>query len=444
MTKMTQLEVARAGRISPEMSAVATAEGIDPETLRQDIAAGRTVIPANPAHRSLRPVGIGRGLRIKVNANIGLSGAVTASAEGEASKLDVALAAGADAVMDLSTGSSEAMASARRAVIARSSVPVGTVPIYQAAVQAQERGGAVVGMTAEEMFRAVEEHAADGVDFVTVHCGVNQAALEALRASRRLTGVVSRGGAFTVAWMLHHGEDNPFYSGFDRLLDIARRHDVTLSLGDGMRPGCIADATDAAQVAELVTLGQLVERARDAGVQVMVEGPGHIPLHQVQANVTLAKALCHGAPFYVLGPLVTDSAAGHDHVAAAIGGALAGWAGADFLCYVTPAEHLGLPDAAHVHEGVVAARIAAHAADLARRLPSAWQRDRAMSLARREMDWQGQIAQAIDGRRACELRQRLNPATAGGSGGDERKPCSMCGDLCAIEIAKRAMGGGCL
>jgi phosphomethylpyrimidine synthase len=413
------------------MEAVAAAEGLDPEALRDAVAAGHVVIPANPRHGSLLPRGIGRGLSVKVNANIGTSG-LASDLAGELAKLDVALAAGVDAVMDLSTGGAAAgIDAARRAIVDRSTVPVGTVPIYQAAVEARETYGAMVEMTADDLFAAVEAHAADGVDFMTVHCGVNQAAVEALRASARVADVVSRGGALTIAWMLRHRAENPLYEQFERLLEIARRHDVTLSLGDGMRPGSVADAGDAAQMHELITLGQLVLRARAAGVQVMVEGPGHVPIHQVQAQVQMAKTLCHGVPLYVLGPLVTDSAPGYDHITGAIGGAIAAWAGADFLCYVTPAEHLGLPTAEHVREGIIASRIAAHAAALARGSGSAWQSDISMSRARKALDWQAQLRQAIDPVRAQQMRCALNPS--------ETPACSMCGDLCAMDIVSRAL-----
>lgn len=427
---MTQLELARQGAITPQMAAIAEEEGIDEQALREAVASGLIVIPANINHPDLKPAGIGRGLRIKVNANIGLSGAAQHPEE-EESKLAVALEAGADAVMDLSTGTPGEIDAARSRVIAACPVPVGTVPIYQAAVRATEERGAVVEMTADDMFAAIEAHAQDGADFVTVHCGVTRAAIDALRASGRVMDIVSRGGAFLAAWILHHGRENPLYEQFDRLLGIVRKYDVTLSLGDGFRPGSILDATDAAQLTELITLGQLVLRSRAAGVQVMVEGPGHIPLHQVKANVQVAKAVCHDAPFYVLGPLVTDIAAGYDHIAGAIGGALAGWAGADFLCYVTPAEHLGLPTPEHVREGVIASRIAAHAAGLARGDARAWSEDRAMSEARKKLDWPGQMHAALDRGRAEQLRCALNPTGI--------KTCSMCGELCAVEMVGRAL-----
>lgn len=415
------------------MEAVAAAEGVSPDRLREDLARGLTVIPANPGHRALVPGGIGRGLRVKVNANIGTSAAYP-DPERELDKLRVALDAGADAVMDLSTGEPADIDRARQMVLAHSPVPVGTVPIYQAGLEALERRGAIVAMTADDIFAVIDGHAQDGVDFITVHCGVTRAALDALRSTGRVADVVSRGGAFLVAWMLHHGRENPLYEQYDRLLEIARRHDVTLSLGDGFRPGAIADAGDAAQLTELTILGDLVIRARRAGVQVMVEGPGHVPLDQVEANVRMAKSVCRGAPFYVLGPLVADVAPGYDHIAGAIGGAVAGWAGADFLCYVTPAEHLGLPDAGHVREGIVAARIAAHAADIARGRPEALARDRRMSVARKALDWEEQFRLAIDPGRARRLREALNPGA--------EEACSMCGPLCAMRIVAEALAPG--
>ncbi|MEW6399291.1 MAG: phosphomethylpyrimidine synthase ThiC [Bacillota bacterium] len=426
---MTQLEMARQGMISPAMIRVAEEEGLSPEQVRGAVAAGTTVIPANPDHGALLPRGIGAELRTKVNANLGVSTEFP-NLEREEAKLQAALEAGADALMDLSTGDPEVVARCRRLVLEASPVPVGTVPVYEAAVRAQARHGSIVQMDAGELWEVIEEHAASGVDFVTVHCGVTRYALERLRREGRITDVVSRGGALLIGWMLHHGQENPLYERFDRLLEIARRHDVTLSLGDGMRPGCLADATDRAQTEELLTLGELVDEARRAGVQVMVEGPGHVPLPQIEANVRLQKRLCHGAPFYVLGPLVTDVAPGWDHVTAAIGGALAGAAGADFICYVTPAEHLGLPDPEEVREGVVAARIAAHAADLAKGIALAWEWDREMARARKALDWARQLELAIDPQRARSLWERKNPGVAA----DCRVECSMCGPYCAMRL----------
>jgi len=425
---VTQFEAARRGEITPEIRCVAADEKLTPEAICQGVAEGTTVIPANPRHHGLVPRGVGKGLTTKVNANFGTSSdygdAVT-----ELAKLEAAVSAGADSVMDLSTGGD--IVAIRRAIVAASRVMVGSVPVYQAAVAAIEQYGAIVKMTPDDIFDAIEAHAAEGIDFVTVHCGVTQQAVARLREQPRVADVVSRGGSFTIAWMLYHDRENPLYENYDRLLEIACRYDVTLSLGDGLRPGCLADATDAAQIEELLTLGALVRRAREAGVQAMVEGPGHVPLHQIQANVQLQKAVCHGAPFYVLGPLVTDVAAGYDHITGAIGGALAAWAGADFLCYVTPAEHLGLPTVADVREGVIASRIAAHAADIAQGVHGAAEWDLGMSRARKQLDWDTQASLALDEARVLEVRRQR--ATQG-------KACSMCGDYCAMELMAEHLG----
>ena len=421
----TQLELARQGRISEVMRQVAQDEGVDAELLRQRLAAGAVAIPANPAHANLAPRGVGQGLKVKVNANLGSSPDRCEPAE-ELAKLQAALEAGADAVMDLSTGGD--LRSLRRQILDNSPVPVGTVPIYQAAVDITAQDKGIVDLTAEDLFQVIEDQAREGVDFMTVHCGVTRSALERLRAEGRVTDVVSRGGAFLACWIIANGQENPFYEQYDRLLEIARAHDVTLSLGDGLRPGCLADATDRAQISELITLGELTQRAWDAGVQVMIEGPGHVPLDQVQANVLLQKRLCHNAPFYVLGPLVTDVAAGHDHVACAIGGALAGRAGADFLCYVTPSEHLALPGPADVYEGVVVTRIAAHAADIARGRQESIARDRAMADARRRMDWEAMFHLCLDPKTARAIREKTPPA--------EEEVCTMCGRFCAVRLIR--------
>ena len=419
---MTQLERARRGETTPEMEAAAAAEGIPAERLRQGIADGTAVLPANPGHGGLRPCAIGAGLRIKVNANLG-SSTEDPTPEGAVARLQAALEAGADAVMDLSTaGDLDAI---RSQVIARSPAPVGTVPIYQAAAETVSRGGGVADMTEDDLFSVIQRHTEDGVDFITVHCGVTRANAELALDGSRLTGIVSRGGAFTVCWMRRHGRENPLYARFDDLLDICRQHDVTLSLGDGLRPGCLADGSDRAQLAETAVLGELVLRAREAGVQAMVEGPGHLPLDQVAATVVLQKRLCHGAPFYVLGPLVTDIAPGYDHIAGAIGGAVAGMAGADFLCYLTPAEHLGLPNQQEVREGVIAARLAAHAADIIRLGPRARARDDEMARARAALDWPRQFHLALDPDRA---RTRHHP------GGERDRACSMCGPYCVFAL----------
>jgi phosphomethylpyrimidine synthase len=425
---MTQLEIAAKGNISPEMKTVAQTEGVDVNTLRERIAQGKVVIPANVRHAGLKPCGVGQGLSTKVNANIGTSsdyGDVTT----ELVKLHVALEAGADTVMDLSTGGD--IPAIRKAIIQASPRAIGTVPIYQAGVRAIQDHGAIIKMTADDIFKAIEDNARDGVDFVTVHCGVTQGAIARLKQQGRVTDVVSRGGAFTVGWMLHHDKENPLYEQYDRLLEIAREYDVTLSLGDGMRPGSLADATDRTQIEELLTLGELVERAWKAGVQVMVEGPGHVPINQIETNVKLQKTICKGAPFYVLGPLVTDIAAGYDHITGAIGGALAGMYGADFLCYVTPSEHLGLPDVDDVREGVIVSRIAAHAADIAKGVPGALERDRQMSIARKKLDWDEQAKFALDPEKFQRVHKQR--ATTGAA-------CSMCGKYCAMELVGQYLG----
>jgi len=425
---MTQLELAREGTVSPQMEAVARHEDISVETIRQAVAQGIVVIPANIKHTNLKPCGIGEGLRTKVNANIGTS-SDSGDARTELYKLSAAIEAGADAVMDLSTGGD--LSAIRREIISASPLSVGTVPIYQAGVEAVKRHGAIVKMTDDDLFDAIEEHARDGVDFITVHCGVTQKAIERLKQQGRVTDVVSRGGAFLMGWILHNERENPLYEYYDRLLEITQQYDVTLSLGDGMRPGSLADATDRAQIEELLTLGELVQRARDAGVQVMVEGPGHLPMNQIETNVQLEKSICKGAPFYVLGPLVTDIAAGYDHITGAIGGAIAAAAGTDFLCYVTPAEHLSLPDAEDVWQGVMASRIAAHAGDIAKGIKGAAQRDRQMSLARKRLDWKEQAQLSLDPKRFEIFHAKHQ--TAG-------KACSMCGDFCAMELAEKYLG----
>lgn len=428
----TQAQAARLGRLTPEMERVAADEGLHTDDLMALIARGQVVIPANPAHRSLRAAGVGTGLRTKVNANLGTS-ALFPQVKDELEKLQLALKAGADAVMDLSTGSAKGIESCRRAMLAASPAMLGTVPVYQAAVIAQEYRGAVVDMSAADLFDVIEAQAADGVDFMTVHVGVTGEAVDRLRRQGRITDIVSRGGALMAGWMLHNDCENPLYTEYDRLLEIAGHHDVTLSLGDGLRPGCLADATDRGQVQELIILGELVARAREAGVQVMVEGPGHVPLDQVQGNVMLEKRLCEGAPFYVLGPIVTDVAPGYDHITSAIGGALAAAAGADFLCYVTPAEHLGLPSPADVWDGIMAARIAAHAADVVKGVKGAREWDEKMARARKALDWETQIATALDPERARRYRRERNP--------ENIKECSMCGSYCAMEMATQAFGG---
>ncbi len=429
MNRNTLLEELRRGNVPPFLEDLAAAEGLDSGVLITAMLEGTAVVPYNATREMERPCIVGGGSRIKVNANIGTSSDYTGIAD-ELVKLRAAVDAGADAVMDLSTGGP--IDKVRDSVVASSPIPVGSVPIYQAAVRALDEKGSIVAMTPDDMFRAIEDHCASGVDFITVHCGVTAGVLEALRGNPRIADIVSRGGAFLAGWILHHGQENPLYADFERLLEIARRYEVTLSLGDGLRPGCIEDATDAAQVAELVVLGGLVKRCREAGVQCMVEGPGHIPLHQVEANIRMAKSITRGAPFYVLGPLVTDVAAGYDHIAAAIGGAIAALAGADFLCYVTPREHLGLPTADDVREGVIVTRIAGHAADIARGIPGAREWDLSMSMARKGLDWEEQLRLALD---PVKARRLFGERQVEGE-----KACTMCGDFCAMRFVSEYLG----
>jgi phosphomethylpyrimidine synthase len=424
---MTQLEQARKGVITEEMAKVAAAEGISAETLLEGIAAGTIVITQNRKHRNIPPLGIGKGLRTKVNANVGTS-RDHVNIEEEIEKVRAAIQAGADTIMDLSTGPD--IDGTRKVVMKASTVPVGTVPIYQAAIEMPERKKRpMVEMSADDLFEVIERHGEDGVDFITVHCGVTRISVEKIKREGRLMGVVSRGGAILVEWMDYNKQENPLFEQYDRLLDIAKSFDMTLSLGDGLRPGCLADATDRGQVQELILLGELTERAWAKGVQVMIEGPGHVPLHQIEANVLLEKRLCHGAPFYVLGPLVTDIAPWYDHITGAIGGAIAARAGADFLCYVTPSEHLRLPSVDDVREGVIASRIAGHAADVAKGMKGAMEQDCRMARARRALDWREQIRLSIDPEKARKFRESSQPK--------ESDVCTMCGELCAIKkVAK--------
>jgi len=410
------------------MTAAAEAEGVRPERIRDGIADGTIVVTRNRVRENARPLAIGKDLRIKINANIGTSRDHHDMDE-ELEKLKACEAAGADTVMDLSTGGP--LRELRQAMLKHTRLPIGTVPIYQAAVDVVEDGRRVVEMKADDLFDRIEDQGREGVDFITVHCGVNQRSLERIEREGRLLDVVSRGGSITVGWMRHNEAENPLYEQFDRLIEIAHKYDMVFSLGDGFRPGCIDDASDRGQIEELVTLGELCQRAREQGVQVMIEGPGHMPLDQIEANMRLQKTLCHGAPFYVLGPLVTDVGAGYDHITAAIGGALAGWAGADCLCYVTPSEHLRLPTVEDVREGVIASRIAAHAADVAKGLPGAAEWDRKMSKARRDLDWEKQIKYAVDPEKAKKIREQIPPS--------DQDTCSMCGELCAIKIGRETI-----
>ena len=423
---MTQLEKARKGLVTEEMKICAAEEGVEPEYIRQGMVDGFIVVCRNVNHTTIKPLAIGKGLRTKVNANIGTS-KDNNDLNLELEKLKIAAAAGADAVMDLSTGGD--LAAIRKAIMEKSPVAIGTVPIYQAAVKILQEKKAISEMTAEDMFAVIEENGRDGVDFITVHCGVNQRSVAILEQQGRILGIVSRGGSMTANWMYCNKRENPLYEEYDRLVEIAHRYDMVLSLGDGLRPGAIGDATDQGQLQELIILGELASRARAAGVQVMIEGPGHVPITEIEANIKLQKKICQGAPFYVLGPLPTDIAPGYDHITSAIGGAIAGAAGADFLCYVTPAEHLRLPTLADVREGVIAARIAAHIADIAKNVRGARERDRKMSQCRKNFDWQGQVDLSIDPQKTSAFLEKSKSAQDEG--------CTMCGEFCAIKLGKR-------
>ncbi|MHB1416644.1 MAG: phosphomethylpyrimidine synthase ThiC [Chloroflexota bacterium] len=411
---VTQMHLARQGKVSPAMRQVASAEQLEPEVVRAEVAAGRLVIPANVNHTSLQPMGIGAVARVKINANIGNS-TVRSDIEHEIEKMRLAVRYGADTVMDLSTGGD--LDAIRSAIIKASPVPIGTVPIYHAMAMVEN----AEDLTIDLLLSVVERQAQQGVDYMTVHCGLLRRHLPLV--GRRLMGIVSRGGGILAKWMAHHGRENPLYEYFDDVLAIARRYDVTLSLGDGLRPGCLADASDAAQFAELDTLGELTRRAWEKDVQVMIEGPGHVPLDQIELNVRRQKEVCHGAPFYTLGPLVTDIAPGYDHITSAIGGALIAWHGADMLCYVTPKEHLGLPDLDDVRIGVIAHKLAAHAADVARRRPGARERDDEMARARVGFDWGKQFALALD----PDTARGMHHEAASDACAEDGRACSMCG-----------------
>lgn len=427
---MTRIELAKKGIVTDEVKLVASEEGVTPEQLSQDIAEGVSTIPINMNHK-IKPLGIGRNLRTKINANIGTS-KDKISIDSEMEKLDVLVKYGADAVMDLSTGGP--IKELRAMMLKRSPIAVGTVPIYEAAVRTAEQKGSIAKMTPDELFKVIEEHAESGVDFVTVHSGLTMRAVERLKNEGRILDIVSRGGSFLLEWMVYNEKDNPLYEQYDRLLDIARKYDMTLSLGDGMRPGCLADATDRTQLEELLTLGELRDRAVENNVQVIIEGPGHVPLNQVELNVRLEKEICKGAPFYVLGPLVTDIGMGYDHISAAIGGAVAGAAGADFLCYVTPAEHIRLPSIDDVKEGVIVSKLAAHAADIAKGIKGAMEVDIKMARCRKALDWNGQIGLSLNPDKVREWRAEVPPT--------ETEVCSMCGEFCAIRTVERALKKG--
>jgi len=427
---MTQIEEARKGNITPSLKSVAEEEEITPEDLLDLVAQGKVVIPLNPNHSPIHPVGIGQKLKTKVNVNIGTS-LDFPQEENELKKVEVALKYETDTLMDLSTGGD--ITKIRKMILEKARIPLGTVPVYQAAIEAIEKRNSIVEMKEDDLFSVIVAQAQEGVDFMTVHAGLTSKAIDRLKNQGRVADVVSRGGAFHLAWMLHNQKENPLYANFDRLLEIAYKHDVTLSLGDGLRPGSILDATDRPQVEELLTLGELVQRAWEHNVQVMVEGPGHIPLDQVEMNVKLQKRVCHEAPFYVLGPLVTDIAPGYDHIVSAIGGAIAAAAGADFLCYVTPSEHLGLPSVEDVKEGLIASKIAAHAADIVKGVKGALNRDLKISEARKKLDWQKQQKLALDPHKFKDVRKKRK---------SKSKACSMCGDFCAMQIVSEFLNSG--
>ena len=424
---MTQIDAARAGICTPEMKAVAAKEYKTPEEIRDAVAKGIIAIPANINHTTLDPEGVGEGLRTKVNVNLGISGDLM-DEEMELEKARIALELGAEGIMDLSNhGKTREF---RRKLLAMSSAMIGTVPMYDAIGYLEKP---LIGITAQDFLDVIRAHAEDGVDFVTVHAGMNRRVIESFKETGRLMNIVSRGGSLIFAWMEATGNENPFYEHYDEVLEILHEYDVTISIGDAMRPGCTYDASDAGQIAELIEIGKLTKRAWDAGVQVMVEGPGHMALDEIAANMKMEKRLCHNAPFYVLGPLVTDIAPGYDHITAAIGGAVAASSGADFLCYVTPAEHLRLPDANDVREGLVATKIAAHAADIAKGIPHARDIDNRMSDARRWVDWEEMFSLALDPEKPRKYFESAPPSNEG--------TCTMCGKMCAVRTVNTIMDG---
>ncbi len=418
---MSQIDIARRGITSEEVLQIAKREKIDAEKLKRFVTKGYTVIFKNENHDWVTPIAVGAGVRVKVNANIGTSRDIVNISE-ELEKAKIAIKYGADTLMDLSTGGD--LDQIRRKIMKSVNVPIGTVPIYQAAEEALRKGKAIIEMSEDDMWNVLEKHFKDGVDFVTIHAGVTKEVVEKMKKTKRVVGMVSRGGTFLAAWILHWEKENPFYENYDYLLELAKEYDVVLSLGDGLRPGGLPDAGDTLQMLELFTLGKLVERAREYGVQTMVEGPGHVPIDQIPMQIKIAKVATKNAPFYVLGPLVTDIFPGYDHIAGAIGGAIAALNGADFLCYVTPAEHLGLPTIEHVKEGVIAAKIAAHAVNLTR-FQEDYMLDYEMSVARGVLNWTKQYELAFDKEKFKEIRERRPSKT---------EACSMCGELCAIKI----------
>ncbi len=426
----TLLKHARDGKITKDMEIVAQKEQVDVEFIRKGIAQGRIIIPKSN-QRITDPIGIGEGLLVKINANIGSSKKVC-NIQGELEKAKIAVKYGADTVMDLSTGvTEEDVKQIRRKILEEVKVPIGTVPIYQSALRSLERKGAIINFDEDDLFGVVEEQAKEGVDFFTIHVGVTKSIVDYLKDHPRTMGVVSRGGTFLAAWILENGLENPFNKNYDYLLELAKEFDFTLSLGDGMRPGCIFDSTDYAQIQELIEISKLVKRAWQKNVQVMVEGPGHIPANEIERNIKIMKSLCEGAPFYVLGPLVTDIAPGYDHLVSAIGGVMAGLAGADYLCYVTPSEHLALPNKEEVKQGVIASKIAAHAVNIAKYGKRASNWDYKMDIARKNLDWDEMINQSIDPELSRKVHYR--------NGNIEDDVCSMCGEFCAIKILKDAL-----
>lgn len=427
MQYTTQMDAAKKGLITKEMEAVAQKEGIDINIIRERVATGTVVIPANKNHTSLSPIGVGSGLKTKINVNLGIS-ADCYSLDNEMEKVNLAIKMGTDAIMDLSNyGPTEAF---RLKVIAESPVMIGTVPMYDALGFLQKD---ISDITVDEFFKVVEKHAEDGVDFMTIHAGLNRETVETFKRNGRLTNIVSRGGSLLFAWMEAHHAENPFFEHYDRLLDICEKHDVTLSLGDACRPGSNADATDATQIKELITLGELTKRAWTHNVQIMIEGPGHMIMNEIEANVMLEKKLCHGAPFYVLGPLVTDVAPGYDHITSAIGGAIAAGAGADFLCYVTPAEHLRLPTLDDMKEGIIASKIAAHAGDLSKGVKNAKDWDNKMSAARAAIDWEAMFDIALEPEKPRRYREESKP--------EHHDTCTMCGKMCAVRNMNKVLSG---
>ncbi|WP_294408480.1 phosphomethylpyrimidine synthase ThiC [uncultured Ruminococcus sp.] len=423
----TQMEAAKKGIITPEMEVVAKKEYMDADKLRELVACGQVAIPANINHKALSAEGIGSGLKTKINVNLGISGDAK-NYDIEMQKVDMAVKFGAEAIMDLSNyGKTNTF---RKELIAKSPAMIGTVPMYDAIGYLDKD---LLEISAEDFLKVVRAHAEEGVDFMTIHAGINRRAVEAFRREGRKMNIVSRGGSLLFAWMMMTGNENPFFEFYDDVLEILREYDVTISLGDALRPGCLADATDAGQISELIELGNLTKRAWEKDVQVMVEGPGHMAMNEIAANMKLEKKICHNAPFYVLGPLVTDIAPGYDHITSAIGGAIAAANGADFLCYVTPAEHLRLPDVDDVKEGIMASKIAAHAADIAKGIPHAMDRDNAMAAARHKLDWDEMFDIALDGEKARRFFEQTPPA--------DRHTCSMCGKMCAVRTTNMILEG---